>query len=189
MDALQRSKNQRLINEALSLTNLEELCSMVMPVQPPAGWDAEKPWNKYLRDDVDTRASYSHILKQHLQSANSELREAGALHSVVSQLNWRGDNKFVHLQGASPMLPPDHLAGPVGQETLRNSIYDFSVRRPSLTDKVSTPSLPIPLCHSHSLEPRPPGSNFAGDRRRQDVEGARAGQVVRAVHGRARVRR
>lgn len=65
-------------------------------------------------------------------------REAGALHSIVSQLNWRGDNKFVHLQGASPMLPPDHLAGSTGQETLRHSIYDFSVRQPSLTDKVGS---------------------------------------------------
>lgn len=57
----------------------------------------------------------------------------------MSQLNWRGDNKFVHLQGASPMLPPDHLTGPTGQETLRNSVYDFSVRQPTLTDQVSLP--------------------------------------------------
>lgn len=63
-------------------------------------------------------------------------REAGALHSIVSQLNWRGDNKFVHLQGASPMLPPDHLPGAEGLQTLRRSIYDFSVRQPRLTDKV-----------------------------------------------------
>lgn len=98
----QRSKNQRLINEALSLTTLEELSSMVMPIMPPTGWQTEKPWNKFLRDDVsvqaahignansssgltmtfldvislqlDTRTSYSQILTQHLQSANSELR-------------------------------------------------------------------------------------------------------------------
>lgn len=52
VSVLQRSKNQRLINEALSLTTLEELSSMVMPIQPPTGWEAERPWNKYLRDDV-----------------------------------------------------------------------------------------------------------------------------------------
>lgn len=124
------------MNEALSLAGLEDLSSMVMPIQAPAGWDKSSGWSKYLRDDIDTRTAYSDILTQHIQSANSELREAGALHQVIAQLNWRGDNKFAHLAGASPCLPPDHLqGGAAGQKTLRKSIHDFSVQRQTLSDK------------------------------------------------------
>lgn len=49
---MQRSKNQRLVNAALSLTHLEELSSMVLPLEPPPTWEAEAGWNKYLRNDV-----------------------------------------------------------------------------------------------------------------------------------------
>jgi len=40
------------MNQALSLVGLEELSSMLLPVQPARMWQGEMPWNKYIRDDV-----------------------------------------------------------------------------------------------------------------------------------------
>lgn len=50
----QRSKAQRVLNEALALVETEEYASMYLPVQPVRGWDEkrEEAWRKYLRDDV-----------------------------------------------------------------------------------------------------------------------------------------
>lgn len=48
----ERSQGQRLMNQALSLVGLEELSSMLLPVQPARSWEGERQWNKYLRDDV-----------------------------------------------------------------------------------------------------------------------------------------
>lgn len=118
---------QRLLNNTLSLQHLEELSSMVLPIQPPAGWDAHPPWTRFLRDDLPRRESYSQVLTMHLQSANSELREIDGLNAVVSQLNWRGDNKIAHLHGATPLLPPEHLVGPAGIQLVKESVKDFSV--------------------------------------------------------------
>lgn len=46
---------------------------------------------------------------------------------MINQLNWRGDNKIAHLSGASPLLPPSLVAGPLGLVTLKSSIKDFSI--------------------------------------------------------------
>jgi hypothetical protein len=48
----QRAKNQRLLNAALSIQQLEELSSMVLPIQPPSAWEDKTAWTKFLRDDV-----------------------------------------------------------------------------------------------------------------------------------------
>lgn len=57
----QRAKSQRLLNAALGLVALEDLASMVLPVQPVreysdwvdgAGATAEQEWRRFLRDDV-----------------------------------------------------------------------------------------------------------------------------------------
>jgi hypothetical protein len=48
----QRSKNQRLLNAALSMQHLEELSSMVLPIQPPVAWEDDASWTRFLRQDV-----------------------------------------------------------------------------------------------------------------------------------------
>ncbi|KAL8277816.1 hypothetical protein RQP46_009799 [Phenoliferia psychrophenolica] len=123
----ERSSQQRLLNNTLSMQHLEELSSMVLPIQPPAAWDEHPPWTRFLRDDLPKRETYSQVLTMHLQSANSELREIDGLNQVVSQLNWRGDNKIAHLLGATPLLPPEHLIGPLGIQMAKDSPKDFSV--------------------------------------------------------------
>ncbi|KAK4051838.1 mtDNA inheritance, partitioning of the mitochondrial organelle [Microbotryomycetes sp. JL201] len=123
----QRSQTQRTLNAALSLHTLEEFSTMLLPVQPPAEWQDAAGWTRYLRQDIDRRESYSYVLNAQLQSMNTELREPGVLDQVVSQLNWRGDNKIAHLAGSTPMLPPHHLEGLVGQRALLESIKDFSL--------------------------------------------------------------
>ncbi|GAA6014540.1 hypothetical protein JCM11491_004532 [Sporobolomyces phaffii] len=123
-----RSQHQRLINTALSVQHLEELSSMLLPIQPPTTWAADAPWAKYLRDDLDKPEVYAHVLNQHLQSANSELREPDCLTQIVQQLNWRGDNKVASLSGISPMLPSEHFDdGPDGVSRLQKSWMDYSV--------------------------------------------------------------
>lgn len=57
----------------------------------------------------------------------SPSREPDCLNSIITQLNWRGDNKIVHLSGATPMLPPHLLTGPTGQKQLQDSFKDFSI--------------------------------------------------------------
>lgn len=70
---------------------------MVLPIQPPATWERNAPWTRFLRDDVRWSffscvtptdsprppqlpkvETYSQILTTHLQSANNELRYAMA---------------------------------------------------------------------------------------------------------------
>lgn len=84
-----------MLNNALSIQHLEELSSMLLPIQPPSPWDGHPQWTRFLRDDVKPkprfrllvsqklilsltqmpkRETYSQILTSHLQSANSELR-------------------------------------------------------------------------------------------------------------------
>lgn len=61
----QRAKAQRMLNEALALIALEELSTMVLPVQPVREWQAPanlqegelrippgQMWRKHIRDDV-----------------------------------------------------------------------------------------------------------------------------------------
>lgn len=45
----------------------------------------------------------------------------------MNQLNWRGDNKIAHLQGAAPFLSPDQLEGPNGVQIYKDSVKDFSI--------------------------------------------------------------
>ncbi|GAA5946885.1 hypothetical protein JCM3765_002059 [Sporobolomyces pararoseus] len=133
-----RSKNQRLINQALSLTSLEESSSMVLPIQPsplttPIWDNKQQVWSKFLRDDLDQGEVYDLILKQHLQSANSELREPDGLSNIVQQLNWRGNNKFASLSGISPILPASFYTnsdGNGGIASLKKSWKDWSVLPP-----------------------------------------------------------
>ncbi|GAA5841691.1 hypothetical protein JCM3766R1_005153 [Sporobolomyces carnicolor] len=124
-----RSRFQRILNTALSLQHLEESSSMVLPIQPPTTWRDNAPWTRFLRDDLDRPKVYAQVLNQHLQSANSELREPDGLTQVVQQLNWRGDNKLASLSGISPMPPADHFAadGKDGVERLKKSWMDWSV--------------------------------------------------------------
>ncbi|ORY88902.1 tubulin domain-domain-containing protein [Leucosporidium creatinivorum] len=131
----ERSKNQRLLNAALSMQHFEELSSMVLPIQPPSAWEDKAPWTKFLRDDVPRPEAYSFVLNAHLQSANSELREPDSLNSIITQLNWRGDNKICHLTGSTPLLPPHLLGGAAGQQALKESLKDFSVFSQPRTDE------------------------------------------------------
>ncbi|KAM0788396.1 hypothetical protein ACM66B_001534 [Microbotryomycetes sp. NB124-2] len=126
----ERSQTQRTLNAALSIQSLEEFSSMLLPVQPPAAWRDEAEWTRFLRQDIDRHETYLYVLNAQLQSMNTELREPGVLDQVVSQLNWRGDNKIAHLAGLTPMLPPHHLEGRAGQRTLSGSIKDFSAWDP-----------------------------------------------------------
>ncbi|KAK4058413.1 mtDNA inheritance, partitioning of the mitochondrial organelle [Microbotryomycetes sp. JL221] len=123
----ERSRTQRLLNASLSMQMLEEHSSMLLPVQPSAPWQESRGWTRFLRDDIDHHTTSSWVLNAQLQSLNTELREPEVLDQVVSQLNWRGDNKIAHLHGAMPMLPPHHLEAPNGQTLLSNSLMDFSV--------------------------------------------------------------
>ncbi|GAA5877726.1 hypothetical protein JCM16303_000218 [Sporobolomyces ruberrimus] len=136
-----RSKNQRMINTALSLQHLEELSSMLLPIQPETTWEDHAPWTKYLRDDLDRSEVYAQVLNQHLQSANSELREPENLTRIVQQLNWRGDNKLATLSGISPMIPGEFFEGVDGKARLKKSWMDWSVL-PDTEGKRSVESLP-----------------------------------------------
>ncbi|GAA5905693.1 uncharacterized protein JCM6883_005414 [Sporobolomyces salmoneus] len=123
-----RSRNQRLINEALSVESFEEFASMLCPIQPTTPeWDDNAPWAKYLRTDLDKTEVYNAVLNQHLQSSNSELREPDCLTQIVQQLNWRGSNKIASLSGVSPMLPAEFFEGEGGIERLKKSWMDWSV--------------------------------------------------------------
>lgn len=82
------------MNEALSVHQMEEFSSMLMPVQGPRSWDDNEAWANFLRRDVSGTSrhfawqiidcrfpmqssrleSYAYVLNAHLQSANSELR-------------------------------------------------------------------------------------------------------------------
>ncbi|GAA5939706.1 Dml1p [Sporobolomyces koalae] len=121
-----RSQYQRLVNAALSMQHLEELSSMLLPIQPATTWTDNVPWTKYLRDDLSRPEVYSQVLNTHLQSANSELREPDCLTQIVQQLNWRGDNKIATLCGAAPMLSAEYFSGAGGIETLKKSSMDWS---------------------------------------------------------------
>ncbi|KDE03252.1 hypothetical protein MVLG_06246 [Microbotryum lychnidis-dioicae p1A1 Lamole] len=123
----ERSKKQRLLNLGFSLQHLEEMSSLLLPIQPPRAWQDNEPWTRFLRQEIDRRAAYDQVLTTHLQSANTELREPDGLNQTVAQLNWRGDNKICHLVGATPLLPAEHLAGDTGQRKLKESMMDFSV--------------------------------------------------------------
>ncbi|SCZ93049.1 BZ3500_MvSof-1268-A1-R1_Chr6-2g08428 [Microbotryum saponariae] len=123
----QRSKKQRLLNLGFSFQHLEEMSSLLLPIQPARAWQDNEPWTKFLRQDIDRRAAYDQVLTTHLQSANTELREPDGLNQTVAQLNWRGDNKICHLVGATPLSPAEHLAGDTGQRKLKESMMDFSV--------------------------------------------------------------
>ncbi|GAA5907327.1 hypothetical protein JCM5296_002693 [Sporobolomyces johnsonii] len=123
----ERSQAQRLLNAALSIQHLEELSSMLLPIQPPRAWEDSPEWARFLRDDISRPDAYSQLLTTHLQSANTELREPDCLTQIVQQLNWRGDNKIAHLSGITPMLPAEHYAGADGMQRLRKSWMDWSV--------------------------------------------------------------
>ncbi|KAJ8295731.1 hypothetical protein OF846_001090 [Rhodotorula toruloides] len=101
-----RSKAQRVLNEALALVETEEYASMYLPVQPVRGWDEkrEEAWRKYLRDDVDRCESYRTVLTMHLQSAGSELREPGALSEIPTLLNYRTTTRIASISGMTPLL-------------------------------------------------------------------------------------
>ncbi|KAM0754747.1 hypothetical protein T439DRAFT_321787 [Meredithblackwellia eburnea MCA 4105] len=167
----ERSIQQRLLNDALTLQSLEELSSIIMPIQPPSSWDDHPKWTRFLRDDVPKRDTYSQILTTHLQSANSELREVDGLNSVTSQLNWRGDNKIAHLEGASPLLPPEHLEGPQGVQILKDSFKDFSVFPSSHGRKKKT-------ARSGDPELRKPFAQYSIVRGYEDEELQRLGTVL-----------
>ncbi|GAA5932647.1 hypothetical protein JCM1841_000322 [Sporobolomyces salmonicolor] len=123
----ERSQAQRLLNAALSIQHLEELSSMLLPIQPPRVWEDSPEWARFLRDDISRPDAYSQLLTTHLQSANTELREPDCLTQIVQQLNWRGDNKIAHLSGIAPMLSAEHYAGAAGTQRLRKSWMDWSV--------------------------------------------------------------
>ncbi|KAK4698262.1 hypothetical protein P7C70_g8020, partial [Phenoliferia sp. Uapishka_3] len=156
----ERSIQQRLLNNALSLQHLEELSSMVLPIQPPTGWDEHPQWTRFLRDDRQQRASVLPFPKfssndDLLLTPHSVLREIDGLNQVVSQLNWRGDNKIAHLQGATPLLPPEHLDGPQGPQMVKDSLKDFSVL-PNLPDRKASarstdPTLTKPFAQYHII--------------------------------------
>ncbi|POY72544.1 hypothetical protein BMF94_4370 [Rhodotorula taiwanensis] len=114
----ERAKAQRMLNEALALITLEDLSTMVLPIQPVRPWsmpDGAKEgelrilpgqeWRKYVRDDVDPATAYETLRTIHLQSAGTELREVDALSTITEQLNWRGGNKVASLSGMTPILP------------------------------------------------------------------------------------
>ncbi|GAA6062237.1 hypothetical protein JCM10212_000816 [Sporobolomyces blumeae] len=133
----ERSQAQRLVNAALSIQHLEELSSMLLPVQPPTEWPDNAPWAQHLRPELPRSEVYSQVLTTHLQSANSELREPDCLTQIVQQLNWRGDNKIAHLSGISPILPAEHYPGSDGLAELKRSVMDWSVQ-PDPTGSRST---------------------------------------------------
>ncbi|GAA5976550.1 hypothetical protein JCM10908_005541 [Rhodotorula pacifica] len=114
----ERSKAQRMLNEALALVALEDFATMVLPIQPVKAWEAPadlkegelrilpgQEWRKYVRDDVDSATAYETLRTIHLQSAGTELREVEALSTITEQLNWRGDNKVASLSGMNPIAP------------------------------------------------------------------------------------
>ncbi|GAA5998738.1 uncharacterized protein JCM10292_007198 [Rhodotorula paludigena] len=133
-----RARVQRLLNAALGLVALEDLASMVLPVQPVreysdwvdgAGASAEQEWRRFLRDDVDRSAAYEQVLTMHLQSAGSELREPDVLSSLIEQLNWRGGNKIASLCGATPLAPVEYYGdtGEAGVKKLKSTVKDWSM--------------------------------------------------------------
>ncbi|GAA5868999.1 hypothetical protein JCM3774_002443 [Rhodotorula dairenensis] len=114
----ERSKAQRMLNEALALVALEDFATMVLPVQPVKPWQVPsdlkegelriapgQEWRRYVRDDVDTATAYETLRTIHLQSAGTELREVDALSTITEQLNWRGNNKVASLSGINPIAP------------------------------------------------------------------------------------
>ncbi|SCV67865.1 BQ2448_5476 [Microbotryum intermedium] len=75
----ERSKKQRLLNLGFALQHLEEMSSLLLPIQPARSWKDNEPWTRFLRQDsfsgkIDRRAAYDQVLTTHLQSANTELR-------------------------------------------------------------------------------------------------------------------
>lgn len=55
--ARQRNRAQRLLNESFSIQQMEELSSMLLPIQPPRTWENDEEWAKFLRRDVSRRYS------------------------------------------------------------------------------------------------------------------------------------
>ncbi|GAA5921392.1 hypothetical protein JCM3775_003027 [Rhodotorula graminis] len=133
-----RAKAQRLLNEALGLVAVEDVASMVLPVQPVQTYDAyvegksRDEWRRFLRDDIDSAEAYQQVLTMHLQSAGSELREPDVLTSVIEQLNWRGGTKIASLSGHTPLAPAPYY-GSSGSDEARRKVRagerDFSAWR------------------------------------------------------------
>ncbi|GAA6021336.1 hypothetical protein JCM10207_002702 [Rhodosporidiobolus poonsookiae] len=152
----ERSRSQRLLNAALSLPSLEDLSSMVLPVQPPSPFDPTEPWARYLRQDGDWGTEDGRVRQAErvrevmLQGAGEELREPDALPSLIAQLNWRGTTKIAHLSGVAPLPPAPYFSdGAAGMKRLRESWRDWSV-------------LPAPPKGEDGVRPRPaPATPFA----------------------------
>lgn len=47
------------MNEALSVHQMEEFSSMLMPVQGPKSWDDNEAWANFLRRDVSGTSRHS----------------------------------------------------------------------------------------------------------------------------------
>ncbi|KAI0339177.1 tubulin nucleotide-binding domain-like protein [Trametopsis cervina] len=118
---------KQVINDALSLQALCELATITTPLQSPHLWNTGD-WLDGVDFDRDSLYHSSALLSAHIESATLPLRLKGSandLSSLTSLLNWHGDTRLAHLNGALPMSGKTFSEG-----ELTRRIYDLSTISP-----------------------------------------------------------
>ncbi|GAA6027838.1 hypothetical protein JCM8097_001741 [Rhodosporidiobolus ruineniae] len=144
-EANDRSLAQLTLNTALSLVQLEDLSSLLLPVQPAYAFDPSDPldagWTRFFNRTLDEEGRYEAVRRARevaLQGVGTELREPGTLPQIISLLNHRGNTKLAHLSGLAPVPPLDSFPGGSDEAVryFRGAWKDFSEYRPRGMDEL-----------------------------------------------------
>ncbi|BGP14273.1 hypothetical protein JCM10213_005835 [Rhodosporidiobolus nylandii] len=152
----ERSASHRLLNTFLSLPTLEDLSSLLLPIQPCYAYSPTDPresgWTRYFNPSLSSPERYAAmrtVREMALNGAGEELRVPGAMGEIVELLSWRG-NKVASLSGVAPVETAEFFEGKgeEGVRRLRESWKDFSVLRPEALT-------------AEGVKPRPRATPFA----------------------------
>ncbi|KAF7357389.1 Protein dml-1 [Mycena sanguinolenta] len=117
---------RKLVNDALAMRSLSEMCSMSVPIQSPTTWTDEVCSNKYMHANKAHTYHTSAILSAHIETATLPLRLNAAKYDILAfsaQLSWRSGVPFAELSGAFPEADAMELG---------YRIHNFSSSTPSV---------------------------------------------------------